>query len=844
MAKATKSVKKDVVEDELLFDAEIVEGDTTLDNAFTERFATYATTTVASRAIPQIEDGLLPVMRRSLVVMNEENVPWPKFKKAAAFVGNTLGSLHAHGDSSVYNSMIGLSRDFSKLNTLIDGQGNLGNAGGDGAAAMRYTELRLSKFAKAVYFQDLNESIVPHVPNFDSSRKEPVYLPSAFPMFLVNSTEGIASGFSGNMPTHNLNDILACFKKFIKNPDIDTVTLTKDLRPDFPLGGNIVNEAELPNIYESGQGIIKVKATIDIETSGGKEVVVIKDLPPGVTLKTIREKIADDMKSNNSKFLDKISDMYDESSIKVPVRFVIVPKRGTDPSLLINLLYSNTLLLKSVSYISNILYKSNLVETPSLSKMFEMWLEYRTSFIEKRANFYIKDRSEKITLKKALYKAHAKIDEVIKIVKSSKSDEDSIEKLRKLLTIASKEAKYIISIRLQSIANIEKEKLKNEIDELQSYIESQIELISDSENINKLIISEMEDIAKKFNTGARRTKLSNEDSSNANDVRNFIEKEDIAIGISTDNYIYTRKLSELRETKRRTKGSLFIPNKYNRSLRDIYTISNHDDICIFCKDGQVIKAKGYELDAFHKPIGTLLSTIGSREIASIIPVKQEDVDKFFVFVSACGFMKRVPVNDIIGSRSSNFISWKSSVAYEDELVGVSLSSTEEDNILVCLSSGNAMRMNASAVAILNRNSPGRAMITLREGKDNTESVVSIDVSADNHSTKILVICTNSRGKLVDVNDIPLRSDIAGRKTGKKVISLSIDDVMIGGKMVSDDDRVLVNTSNNLTVKVPVSEIRQLGRNAKGNYIAKLNDNDSVVSFTIGAEDSILDDEDE
>jgi len=835
--------------DEDNFNSDIIAGEQSIQDSFDERYGTYAKTVISSRAIPNIEDGLLPVMRRYLYTMHGMNIPFPAYKKSAAFVGNTLSSFHPHGDNSVYDSMINMAKTFVRLNPLIDLQGNGGSPNGDSAAAMRYTETRLSKFAKDVYFKEFNLDLVRTMPNFDASLKEPCYLPAAFPMFLSTGIEGIATGFTSDMPTHRLSDILETAKKYIANPNIRDIDLAKDLRPDFPLGATIVNEAELPAMYANGKGTIKVKATVDIENYKGKEVLVIKDLPQNVTLKSIREKLAEDMKADSNKketkksvFIDKISEMYDDSSIKVPIRFIIVPKRGTDINVLMNLLYSETLLTKTINYSSTVLNGDNLIVNPSLTKLFEMWFEYRINFIKRRTNNVIRKTSETLYLKKALSKAHANLDAVIKIIRNSKSEEDSIGKLRKLLTIAAREAKYIVSIRFQQIANVEKDKLANEIEDLDNKIQEQIAILADRDNVINIIINEMEDVVKKYNTPARLTNLTNDGSTgNKSDARLFIEKEDIVIGISTDNYIYTHKLAELRETKRRTKGSLFIPNKYNKTLKNLYTISNHDDICIFTTDGKLFKAKGYELDAFHKPIGTMLEHINSRNIAAIVPITEKDFDKYFVFISKLGFMKRVPVDEIVSSsRSTGLMIWKpSSATPEDILVDVGLNFSEIDNVLTCLTTGYAMRMKAGDIPVCNRNSVGRAMMKLR---NEDEQVVNMDIAKKDIHDKVFVICTNSRGKLVDIETIPARSEKLGRKVGKKIMSMEKGDIMVGGRMVSDSDRVLVNVSSNKTIKVAVSEISTYSRVAKGMSIVNIENDESVVSVAVGNDvEEILED---
>lgn len=813
---------------------EVIE-DVTLEGALAERFNEYAVAVIKSRVIPSIEDGLLPVMRRVLYSLSEGDTQTPK--KAAKYVGDVLAKYHPHGDASVYGSMLGLGQDHNKLNPFVFIQGNSGSVADESFAAMRYTEAKISRFAIDTLFQDLGKNYIKFKPNFDGTEMEPVVLPSVYPNILNSGVQAIGSGFVSDYMPHRVQDICNITVKLIENPDIEIDELVKDFRPDFPMGGQITNEAELPTFYKNGQGVITLEATIDIETIKGKEVVVIKDLPYKVKtlhiLEKIKEILIDDSKLGKDKspiLLDKLADFKDDSDKKTPVRLILIPKKDVSPEVLKNIMLENTRLRSSVKYNANLLSNGVFMENVDIKTMLQLWLDSRISVLTRRYNYEIKSKNEDLALKRALFKAQGKIDEVIKTIKSGKDKENIIAKLRSLLGLAYKEAKYIAEIELYRIAKFEVTKLKDEIVSISAVIDELIATVSNRDNILRIIVSQLNGLASKYKN-ERRTVLLNSKASSF-DVRSVIESKDLVIAISQDNYVYAKAVDEMREyAARGAKGSSFIEPKYKRVVRDMFTVNSHDDLFCFTNTGKVIEMKGYELDLWNKPIGTAIPDLGGQEVVAVIKANlKDDAEKHFVFITAKSLMKRVEVPIMVSQRKMQGGNIAIRINEGDYLVGVALLGSEEDRIVITSNLGRAQNLVASNIAAMLRPTSGYPRATMKD--DEYIQCLTTIPAADLETANILIATTKGIGKVVGLDQLPERRGESGRRALIKIVTLKEGDSLLCGKLVKEDSSVVATTKTNKSNKISSSLINKSGRTAKGVKLVTLVDDDVLIDIAV------------
>lgn len=806
-----------------------------IDEVFSERYAIYGASTVKSRAIPSIEDGLNPVTRRIMYVFHTEGYSL-KFSKAAAYVGNVLGRHHPHSDLAVYSTMIGLAQDFNKLNPLIDKQGNVGSPHDPKSfAAQRYVELRMAMFTKDTLMREMNPAFIPMKDNYDASLKEPVVLPSVFPMILNIGNQGIASGFASEIPPHKVDDICDITIQYICNPEISTAELTKNFRPDFPLGGIILNEADLPTIYERGQGVVYLQANIEESTYGGKPCLVVTDLPYKVSTEGVLEQIKTLLKPHPTTKApgildDKLADLKDLSSKTQAVNIVLIPKKDVSLPVLKNILLEQTSLKTSVKYLPNVLFGSELIENAPLKTILEKWVSFRVATLARKYNHEIKVKSEQLLLKKALLKAQHHIDEVIEIVKKGKSEDDTVLKLRKLLDLTEFEARYIANIRLYQIAKAEVTKLKEEIKELANVIKGLVELVSSPSAILDVIKSDLEVLKKKYKS-ERRSSLTNSANSNF-DVRSVIESQDLVIAISQDNYVYAKPVDSMREyAARGAKGSNFIDSKYKRIVRDMFTVNSHDDLFCFTDEGKVIELKGYQLDLWHKPISNAIPDLGSQNVVAVIKANLEmDADKHFVFITAGSLMKRVEVTTMVSQRKMQGGNIAIKIQEGDYLVGVALLSSDEDRVVITSNKGRMQNLVAEQIEVMLRPTSGRPRAKLQE--DEVIQCITTIPAEDLETATILVATTKGIGKVVGLDGLPIRRGDGGRRALIKIVTLRDGDTLLCGKLVKAEDSVVATTSSNKSNKISSSLINKSGRTAKGVKLVTLEEGDTLADISV------------
>ena len=815
-----------------------------VDEVYHDRFATFGAAVVQDRAIPAIEDGLVPATRRILYTTYQEGKSSPRFRKAAYFVGVALGSYHPHSDIALYSTAVGMSQWFNKLNPLLDVQGNNGNISGDSAAAMRYLEMRISKFGKEVFFEDFNTDYGEMRDNYDKTTTEPVSLPASFPAILNLGVEGIAPAYATSIPPHRVDDICDITCKLIENPKISEDLLYKDFRPDFPGGGRIVNEAALPGIYKTGSGTIWLEAKIEQGTYKGKDVAIVTELPYKVTTQQVMEKIATlarplDSKRGSEKKLNvlenevyDIVDLADKRDGK-PVYLVIIPKPNVSVGVLINKLLKHTQLRTDRTYNMNVLYQGGLVVNPSIKEVLEKWLENRRRTLIKRFSYEIRKDSFAAAQKRAFIKVHGDLKNFISLVEKATSEAEAISNVREFYDMTEVEAKYVVNLKIYQISKAEVSALQEDIKNLETRIATRSELIGNIKSLDKYISDELKSITKKFGT-PRQTSLDNSYSKDgADDMRNVIEEKTFAVAISEDSYVYAKPIDDIKSFKGKgAKGTNFIDSRYKKTMRDMMIINSHDDLFIFTDTGKVIQAKGYELDIHHKHISSAVPSIDGQKVVSVLKADLEDEKAFVVFLTKDSRMKRVPVAELTSSRRVNGGSIAIKLGKDDALVDTKLSYNEDDVILVSTSNGKGQVMRSAHVDIMGRSTGGFPKLLLR----NEDHVANMQVLPSNEvddGTMVMLLTKEGIGKKILLKDIPERQKASQRATTFFMIKMKNDsDELAGCRFVKNADNVIISTKSNKTSQLDESLIKVYTRNAMGNRVITLNDGDEVANFHV------------
>jgi DNA gyrase subunit A len=808
-----------------------------IEDIFNEKMSEFGVATVKARAIPSIEDAATPVVRRILYAIHEEKLAALKYKKAAKFVGQVMANYHPHGDLSIYDTMVGLSQTFTRLNPLLDSEGNNGKISGDRQAAMRYLELRLSKFSRETLLGDLNEAYIPFKDNYDASMQEPEYLPSAFPLILNLGVIGIASGFATNILPHRVQDICEITKKYITNPDIKHDDLIKNFRPDFPSGGIILNEADLPAIYKAGRGIIRIQSRIEFEKIGGKDALVVKDLPYKVTTNAIMEQITSlckpDPKSKAPGLLEAyVGDMDDYSDKKQQVNLVIWPKKDVSCEVLQNMLLEHTQLRNHIAYNCNVLKDGELAANIDIKQIVAHWTEFRVKTLQRKYAYEIAKYTETLFFRRALLKIQGMIDKVIDLIKKSTGEADAIQKVAALANLTEKEAKYIVNIKLYQISATEVGKLKEEIKNLEIEVQNRVDILSSEKRILDIIKEQLTDIAKKFAT-ERRTELTNNYKGGDFDVRDVIESEDLFVAISKDKYVYARPVAEMKDyAVRGGKGKSVIDPKYNKVLEQTFTVNSHDDLLVFTDTGKVINVKGYQMNLWHKHISNAIEDIGSQAVVAVLKIKEPvNPNETVVFITADSLMKRVAITDLKAERRMKGGNIAIKINEGDYLVAVAFSDSEEDTVLVTTSEGRCQKMlTGRDIELMLRPTSGRGRCLLREG----EVVVSMDIVPESatENAAAVIVTAQGKGKAVALTEVAYRRRDGGRGGLVKIATLNKGDNLIAGKIVTEGQSVIVDSANNKSVKLDNSLLSSLSRQAKGNRLITLEEGDSVANVTV------------
>ena len=796
----------------------------TIESEMKRAFIDYSMSVIMSRALPDIRDGLKPVHRRILYAMYDMGLTHEKpYKKSARVVGETLGKYHPHGDQAVYDAMVRMAQDFSLRYPLIDGQGNFGSIDGDSQAAMRYTEVRMSKMSKLM-LEDIEKDTVEWRDNFDGTLKEPVMLPSKFPNLLVNGSSGIAVGMATNMAPHNLSEVVDGVIAVIDNPDISVADLMNIIQgPDFPTGGIIYGKGGVLNAYTYGKGLVRVRAKTHIE-EGDKKKIIVTELPYQVNKANLLMNIAELVKN---KKIEGISDLRDESD-REGMRIVIELKRDAIEDVVLNQLFTHTD-MQSTFGILNLAIVDGEPRVLGLKEIIEHYILYRVEVIRRRTTYDLNKARDKIHILEGFMIALENIDEVIKIIRSSKTVDDAKQRLMQRFSFSEKQVKAILDMRLQKLTGMEIENVKRDYDETKQLIQQLEELLSSKENILNEIKKELLEIKEQFGD-PRRTEIVEGEIDL--EIEDLIPVQDVVVTITNSGYIKRIPCETYRTQRRGGKGLIGMETKEEDVVVDSFVTSTHDYIMFFTNHGKAFWLKGYRIPeggrhSKGKAIINLLPRLEEGEyVETAIPVHEFDDEHYLVFATRNGIIKKTVLSAYSNIRVNGVKAVK--LDEDDELISTKLSDGKQ-TIMLATANGQACRFHETEVRPMGRVARGVIGIRLAKG----DKVVSMAVVGEEGT--LLTVTENGYGKRSFISEY--RKTHRGSKGVKTIITNERNGKVIWVKEVKDDEEIMLTSKNGMIVRIPVKDVRIQGRNTMGVRLMRLNEGDKVVSVAKIVENS-------
>ena len=781
-------------------------------------FIDYSMSVITSRAIPDLRDGLKPVHRRILWSMFEEgNTPDKPHKKSATTVGYVMGHYHPHGDSSIYDAMVRLAQDFNERYMLVDGHGNFGNIEGDGPAAYRYTEARLSKISLEL-LRDINKNTVDMTDNYTATEKEPTVLPSRFPNILVNGSMGIAVGMATNIPPHNLGEVIDGCVAYLDNPDIDTLGLMNFIKgPDFPTGGIILGNSGIKKAYETGRGSITIRSRAVIEENNGHNVIIINEVPYGVNTAELKDKVAELV---HNKLLDGISDYH--TDLKNGIKITITLKRDANPQVVLNNLYKHTAF--QVSYGIIFLMLDGLTpKTLGLKDIISKYIDFQREIIIRRTKFDLEKAQARVHILNGLKIALDNIDEVIKIIKSSKTDEIAKKELNLKFGLDDIQSDAILEMKLKRLTGLERDKIEQELADLLKLIDELNAILSSSKKVDDIIKQELLEIKNKY-SDERRTSI---DMSAIDyiDDESLIPEEKTMIVLTKKGYIKRTKPDIFRTQNRGGMGVKGITTNEEDFVDQALSISTHNHILFFSNKGKVYRMKGYEIPEFARtskglPIINLLPLEKDEFINSIISIEKDTDKEYLFFATKKGIVKKTNINEFENIRTSGKICI--SLKDNDELIGVKLSS-KNDLILLGSSTGKLVKFQENEIRAMGRTAAGVKGINLDGGN-------CICLEVVNEDNTILVVTELGYGKQTLVSQY--RQTKRGSKGVKALNTTEKNGMLVSVKLSDENKDLILMTNIGTTIKIPISQISKLGRNTQGTRLIHLKDNQKVTTISI------------
>ncbi|EIU0294304.1 DNA gyrase subunit A [Staphylococcus pseudintermedius] len=785
-----------------------------------ESFLDYAMSVIVSRALPDVRDGLKPVHRRILYGLNEQGMtPDKPYKKSARIVGDVMGKYHPHGDSSIYEAMVRMAQDFSYRYPLVDGQGNFGSMDGDGAAAMRYTEARMTKLALEL-LRDINKDTIDFIDNYDGNEREPSVLPSRFPNLLVNGASGIAVGMATNIPPHNMREVIDGVLSLSHNPDITISELMEDIQgPDFPTAGLILGKSGIRRAYETGRGSVIMRAKAEIESrGGGRDRIVVTEIPFQVNKARMIEKIAELVRD---KKIDGITDLRDETSLRTGVRVVIDVRKDANASVILNNLYKQTPLQTSfgVNMIALVNGRPQLI---NLKQALYHYLEHQKEVVRRRTEYNLRKAKDRAHILEGLRIALDHIDEIITIIRESETDKVAMESLQSRFALSERQAQAILDMRLRRLTGLERDKIEQEYNDLIAYIAELEAILADEEKLLELVREELTEIKEKFGDD-RRTEIQLGGIDQLED-EDLIPEEQIVITLSHNNYIKRLPASTYRAQNRGGRGVQGMNTLDDDFVSQLVTTSTHDRVLFFTNKGRVYKLKGYEVPELSRqskgiPIVNVIELDQDEVISTMIAVKDLDSEEdFLVFVTKKGLIKRSALSNFNRINRNGKIAIK--FRDDDELIAVRLTDGEK-HILIGTAQASLIRFKETDVRAMSRIAAGVKGIRLRDG----DEVIGLDVADDDNQDEILVVTEKGYGKRTSIEDYRLSNRGGmGVKTAKLT---ERNGRLVCITTVEGDEDLMVVTNQGVIIRMEVSNISVNGRMAQGVRLIRLDEEQYV-----------------
>ncbi len=787
---------------------------------FKNSFGRYSMSVIVARAIPDLRDGLKPVHRRILYSMFESGyTPDKPHRKSARIVGDVMGKYHPHGDSSIYEAMVGMAQNFTYRHMLVDGRGNFGNMDGDGAAAMRYTEARLSKLSLEMV-RDLNKNTVDFKENFDETENEPVILPSRFPNILVNGTMGIAVGMATNIPPHNLGEVIDGCVAYIDNPEIDTDGLMQYIKgPDFPTGASILGNSGIKKAYETGKGTITIRGTANIEEENGKTRIIVTELPYKVNKSEFQTRIGELVRD---KIIDGISDIHEESNLENPVRVVIYIKRDANANVVLNNLYKYTQ-LQTTYGINFLMIDQNSPKILPLKEIISKYIDYQKEIIIRRTQYDLSKAEERVHILEGLKIALDHLDEVIKIIREAATDVVAKEQLMKRFGLDEIQTTAILDMRLRRLTGLERDKIENELAELLKAIEEYRSILGSEARVLSIIRKELLEIKNKY-ADERRTKIDMTAIEFIED-ESLIPEEDIMIALTHNGYVKRTTSDTFKLQNRGGVGVKGMNTNEEDFVEHLESLSTHDFILFFTNKGKVYRLKGYEIPEFGRqskgiPIINLLQIEKEEKINSILCIKKEEMAKYLIFATRCGIVKRTNIKEFENIRTNGKICIN--LKENDELISV-LKTSGEDCILLGSSAGRMVKFIESDIRIMGRTASGVRGITLENS-----TCIGAEKATDQDS--LIIVTKKGYGKQTAVSDY--RQTKRGSKGVKALQVTEKNGDMAAFKLAEDNCDLVVVTDTGMIIRVPLEQVNTLGRVTQGVRLIHLKENQEVSNISL------------
>ncbi|BFH65933.1 DNA gyrase subunit A [Paenibacillus azoreducens] len=781
-----------------------------------ESFMDYAMSIIVSRALPDVRDGLKPVHRRVLYAMSELGLsPDKPFKKSARIVGEVIGKYHPHGDAPAYETMVRMAQDFSMRYMLVEGHGNFGSIDGDAPAAMRYTEARLSKIAQEM-LRDINKETIDFTENYDGEELEPVVLPARYPNLLVNGVSGIAVGMATNIPPHNLGEVIDGVLALIKDPDLTSLDLMEYIKgPDFPTSGYILGRQGIRQAYETGRGSVTMRAKAEIEDNNGKARIVVTELPYQVNKARLVEKIAELVRE---KRIDGITDLRDESD-RTGMRIVVELRRDVNPSVMLNNLYKHTA-MQSTFGINMLAIVKNEPKVLSLRDVLGYYLEHQIEVIRRRTEYDLKKAEARAHILEGLRVALDHLDEVISIIRSSRTTDIARERLIERFGLSNEQTQAILEMRLQRLTGLEREKIESEYEEVMAKILEYREILANEHLVLEIISNELLEIKERY-ADERRTEITIGEESILDE--DLIPREEVVVTITHTGYVKRLPANTYRSQKRGGRGVVGMDTKDEDFVEHLFVTNSHHYLMFFTDRGKVYRLKAYEIPELSRTargtaIINLIQIEQGETINAVIPVEEFEADKYLFFVTRSGIVKKTPLEDYVNIRKGGLIAIN--LREDDALIEVKLTDGQQE-LIMGTAQGMSIRFSENDVRSMGRSATGVKGITLDDG----DQVIGMDVV--DKDLDALIVTAKGYGKRTPLSDY--RSQTRGGKGIKTLNVTEKNGPVVGLKVVRPDEDLMIITSSGTLIRTSIEGISIMGRYTQGVKLINIRDDDSVAT---------------